>query len=111
MTPTLAWQDHAVIVGYLAGMLILGAYLSRRQQSEEEEGYHCIESSYGAVQRVLSLPDDADEDGRIFYVAPFNNRTKNRTYTFALSDLVLEATDRETVVVVDLPAPQIGTSD
>ena len=36
MTPTLAWQDHAVIVGYLAGMLILGAYLSRRQQSDEE---------------------------------------------------------------------------
>ena len=32
----------------------------KRQQSEEEEGYHCLESSYGAVQRVLSLPDDAD---------------------------------------------------
>lgn len=32
----------------------------RQQTEEEEEGYHCVESSYGAVQRVLSLPDDAD---------------------------------------------------
>lgn len=33
----------------------------KRQESEEdEEGYHCVERSYGAVQRVLSLPDDAD---------------------------------------------------
>jgi HSP20 family protein len=32
----------------------------RHQSEQEEEGYHCIESSYGAVQRVLSLPDDAD---------------------------------------------------
>lgn len=33
----------------------------KRQESEEEdEGYHCVERSYGAAQRVLSLPDDAD---------------------------------------------------
>lgn len=33
----------------------------KRQESEEDdEGYHCIERSYGAIQRVLSLPDDAD---------------------------------------------------
>ncbi len=33
----------------------------KRQESEgEEEGYHCVERSYGAVQRVFSLPDDAD---------------------------------------------------
>ena len=32
----------------------------RHDKDEEHEGYHCIESSYGAVQRVLSLPDDAD---------------------------------------------------
>lgn len=33
----------------------------KRQESEEEdEGYHHIERAYGAVQRVLSLPDDAD---------------------------------------------------
>jgi HSP20 family protein len=33
----------------------------KRQESEEtEEGYHCVESSFGLVQRVLSLPDDAD---------------------------------------------------
>ncbi|MEW4531070.1 sodium/solute symporter [Maioricimonas sp. JC845] len=40
-TPMLAasalrWQDHAVIVCYLAGMLLLGTALSRRQQSDEE---------------------------------------------------------------------------
>lgn len=32
----LAWQDHAVIVGYLAGMIALGIYLSRRQRSDDE---------------------------------------------------------------------------
>jgi HSP20 family protein len=32
----------------------------KRQETEEEEGYHCVERSYGAMQRVLSLPDDAD---------------------------------------------------
>jgi len=32
----LAWQDHAVIVVYLVGMLLLGAYLSRRKQSDDE---------------------------------------------------------------------------
>ncbi|QDU38712.1 Sodium/glucose cotransporter [Maioricimonas rarisocia] len=32
----LRWQDHTVIVAYLAGMLILGTALSRRQQSDEE---------------------------------------------------------------------------
>jgi HSP20 family protein len=34
----------------------------RRESEEEEEGYHCLERSYGAVQRVLSLPDDADAE-------------------------------------------------
>jgi len=32
----LSWQDHAVVVLYLAGMLVLGAALSRRQRSERE---------------------------------------------------------------------------
>lgn len=32
----LAWQDHAVIVAYLAGMIAFGVYLSRRQSSDEE---------------------------------------------------------------------------
>ena len=32
----------------------------RQETEEEEEGYHCVERSYGAMQRVLSLPDDAD---------------------------------------------------
>ncbi|MBW2232865.1 MAG: Hsp20/alpha crystallin family protein [Deltaproteobacteria bacterium] len=34
----------------------------RQETEEEEEDYHCIERSYGAVQRVLSLPDDADAE-------------------------------------------------
>jgi HSP20 family protein len=34
----------------------------RQVKEEEDEGYHCIERSYGTVQRVLSLPDDADAD-------------------------------------------------
>jgi len=32
----------------------------RQDREEEDEGYHWVERSYGAVQRVLSLPDDAD---------------------------------------------------
>jgi HSP20 family protein len=34
----------------------------RQEVDDEKEGYHCIERSYGAMQRVLSLPDDADGD-------------------------------------------------
>jgi len=33
---SLAWQDHAVIVAYLVGMLAMGAAFSRRQESEVE---------------------------------------------------------------------------
>ncbi|MBW2269118.1 MAG: Hsp20/alpha crystallin family protein [Deltaproteobacteria bacterium] len=32
----------------------------RQEREGDDEGYHCIERSYGSVQRVLSLPDDAD---------------------------------------------------
>lgn len=32
----------------------------RQATDEEREGYHCIERSYGAMQRLISLPDDAD---------------------------------------------------
>jgi HSP20 family protein len=31
-----------------------------QEREADDQGYHCIERSYGAVQRVLSLPDDAD---------------------------------------------------
>lgn len=34
----------------------------RREHEEEDEGVHWVESSYGAAQRVLSLPEDADAD-------------------------------------------------
>jgi len=33
-----------------------------RETEEEDEGYHCVERSFGMVQRVLSLPDDADPE-------------------------------------------------
>ncbi|MBP90088.1 MAG: hypothetical protein CMJ64_25840 [Planctomycetaceae bacterium] len=36
MLLALAWQDHAVIVIYLIGMIAFGAYLSRRQSSNDE---------------------------------------------------------------------------
>jgi len=32
----------------------------RHEIDEEHEGYHCVERSYGAAQRVRSLPHDAD---------------------------------------------------
>jgi HSP20 family protein len=34
----------------------------RRESEDDDEGYHCVERSYGALQRVLSLPDDADPE-------------------------------------------------
>lgn len=34
----------------------------RRESEEEDEGYHCVERSFGSVRRVLSLPDDADPE-------------------------------------------------
>ena len=35
----------------------------RQEKEENEEGYHCIERSYGVFERVLSLPEDADSGG------------------------------------------------
>ena len=37
---------------------------AEKQQTKEsdEEGYHCVERSYGLVQRVLALPEDADTE-------------------------------------------------
>ena len=35
----------------------------RQEKEEDEEGYHCVERMYGAVQRVLALPQDADAEG------------------------------------------------
>jgi len=35
----------------------------KHQQKEESEGgYHCVESSYGSFRRLLSLPEDADQE-------------------------------------------------
>jgi HSP20 family protein len=34
----------------------------RREREESDESYHCVERSYGAFQRVLTLPDDADPE-------------------------------------------------
>ena len=34
----------------------------RQEKDETEEGYHCIERSYGHFQRTLSLPADADAE-------------------------------------------------
>jgi len=35
----------------------------KRQEKEDNDGgYHCVERSYGAFQRVISLPADADQD-------------------------------------------------
>jgi len=36
VSSALRWQDHAVIVAYLAGMIVLGLVLARRQRSEDE---------------------------------------------------------------------------
>lgn len=34
----------------------------KKQEKEEEEGgYHCVERSYGAFRRLISLPADADQ--------------------------------------------------
>lgn len=35
----------------------------RRESDEGDESYHCVERSYGAFERVLALPEDADPAG------------------------------------------------
>ncbi len=35
----------------------------RHEESGEDESYHWVERSYGAFQRLLSLPDDALDEG------------------------------------------------
>ena len=35
----------------------------KQEKEEKEKGYYRMERSYGSFQRVLSLPDDADQDG------------------------------------------------
>ena len=35
----------------------------KREKEESEEGYHCVERSYGVFERLLSLPTDADAEG------------------------------------------------
>jgi HSP20 family protein len=42
----------------------------RQETEEEEEGYHCVERTYGVMQRVITLPEDADGDA---IDAKFNN--------------------------------------
>ncbi len=32
----LSWQDHAIVIVYLLGMILLGAYLSRKQSDDDE---------------------------------------------------------------------------
>lgn len=34
----------------------------KREQEEKDKNYYRLERSYGSFQRVLSLPDDADQD-------------------------------------------------
>lgn len=35
----------------------------KREKSSRDKDYFCVERSYGAFRRVLSLPDDVDQDG------------------------------------------------
>jgi len=35
----------------------------RQESSDEEEGFHRMERSYGQFRRVLTLPEDADAEG------------------------------------------------
>jgi HSP20 family protein len=35
----------------------------KHESEEDDETYHCVERTYGAFRRILSLPDDADEQG------------------------------------------------
>lgn len=34
----------------------------KQEEKKEDEGYHCIERSYGSFQRVLHLPESADPE-------------------------------------------------
>lgn len=52
---------HDVSIEVEGDTLVIRAE-KRHETDEEDEGYHCVERSYGAMQRILSLPDDADGD-------------------------------------------------
>ena len=49
-----------------------------RETETEEEAYHCVERDYGAVQRVLTLPEDAD-------CAAIDARFKNGVLTLRIA--------------------------
>ena len=34
----------------------------KQEKEEKEKNYYCVERSYGSFKRVLSLPEDADQD-------------------------------------------------
>jgi HSP20 family protein len=36
--------------------------LTKQEKEEKDKNYYRIERSYGSFQRVLSLPDDADQE-------------------------------------------------
>lgn len=84
-------QDHVHVNrfrGYAGG----NGYVTGRTNM-----LHPLALFAGAAERdpqVLPAgPEDANEDGRTFYVVT-NNQTTPLNYAFAKSDLVLEATDR-----------------
>ena len=55
--PGVELQDVLIEV---EGTALLIRAEKRQETEQDEEGYHCVERSYGAMQRVLTLPDDAD---------------------------------------------------
>jgi HSP20 family protein len=53
-------EREDVSIEIQAGDRLLIRAEKRLDHEEDGEGYHCVESSYGAFQRILSLPQDAD---------------------------------------------------
>lgn len=57
--PGIEMEDVAIEV--VAGKVRISA--EKRQDKESDDaGYHCVERAYGMIQRVLSLPEDADPE-------------------------------------------------
>jgi len=54
-------EENDVKLEFSEGTLTVSGE-KKHEKEEKDENYHCVERSYGSFRRVLSLPEDIDED-------------------------------------------------
>ena len=63
ITAELPGVDEKEIEVNLSGDTLTIRAKKEQQKEEKNKNYYCVERSYGAFQRQLSLPEDADPEG------------------------------------------------